>query len=67
MSLPPKVINMQSVMNLSYKSAKSIREPKPPDFKNMRVRYANKQDLYIRKTDLREQVLKLLVPTKDSI
>ena len=66
MSEPP-VINMQSVMNLSYKSAKSIRHPKPPDFQNMRARAAQKKDLYLKRSDLRNQVLKLLVPNKDEI
>ena len=54
-------------MNLSYKSKSSIRHPKPPDFQKMRERVAQNRDVYLKKTDLREQVLKLLVPTKDDI
>ena len=53
-------------MNLSYTHKKKASE-QPHQFKAMKTRALNNQQLYIRKTDLRESLLKLLVPEKDAL
>ena len=60
------VINIMSSMNLSYTYKKNASE-QPNQFKAMKTRALNNQQLYIKKTDLRESLLKLLVPEKDAL
>ena len=61
------VISMQSVMNLSYKSSKSLNHPKPDNFSKMQERAAIGHDIYLNKADLRNSITKHLVPSKKQL
>ncbi len=58
---------MQSVMNLSYKSSKSINHPKPANFDVMCERSAIGQSIYHNRLDLRDQITTHLVPHKKQL
>ena len=61
------VVNMQSVMNLSYKSSAMLSHPRPADFEAMKARSKLGKPLYLSKSALRESIQRLLVPSKDYI
>ena len=65
------VINIMSVQNLPYnrknKLGSSSSYLSPEKFEVMKVRAKNNSELYLRKTDLKESLQKLLVPNKEAI